>query len=109
MPIKPENRAKYPLNWRDISLRIRARANNCCEFCGAENGKPHPITGSKVVLTVAHHPDPDPSNCSDSNLHALCQKCHNQLDAPMRSRHAARTQSRKRREALEAAGQQELL
>lgn len=45
----------------------------------------------RVVLTVAHYPDPDPMNCTDDNLHSLCQKCHNTLDAPMRAKHAAQT------------------
>ena len=50
----PFHKERYPANWKEISLRIRARAGGKCEFCGAENYKPHPITGSKVVLTVAH-------------------------------------------------------
>jgi hypothetical protein len=50
----------------------------------------------KVVLTVAHYPDPDPSNCSDGNLQSLCQRCHNRTDAPMRARHAAETRRRKK-------------
>ena len=30
------------------------RARNKCEWCGAANGEPHPVTGSTVVLTTAH-------------------------------------------------------
>lgn len=30
----------------------------------------------KVVLTIAHYPDPTPSNCADENLRALCNRCH---------------------------------
>lgn len=37
MPIKPENKARYPKNWKDIRARILQRANNRCEFCGVEN------------------------------------------------------------------------
>lgn len=44
---------------------------------------PHPETGSKVVLTVAHL-DHQPENCADDNLRAWCQRCHNVYDAPMR-------------------------
>jgi len=66
-----------------ISRSIRQRAGNCCEGCGAGNGLAHPITGSKVVLTVAHL-DHTPENCDPSNLKAWCQKCHNSYDAPMR-------------------------
>lgn len=93
MPIRPENRARYPKNWREISLRIRKRARQRCECtgecniahgrCKARNGKPHPDTGSIVVLTVAHL-DHQPENCADDNLKAMCQRCHNRMDAPMR-------------------------
>ncbi len=38
MPIKPENRHRYPKNWKEISNRIRfERANNACEKCGVYN------------------------------------------------------------------------
>lgn len=85
MPIRPENRCRYPKDWRQISEHRRfVVADNKCEFCGAENYKPHPITGSKVVLTVAHL-DHQPENCSPDNLRALCQKCHNTYDAPHRA------------------------
>lgn len=83
MPIRPENKARYPKDWPAISRRIRERAGNKCEWCLAENGKPHPITGSIVVLTVAHL-DHTPENVADNNLKALCQRCHNTYDAPMR-------------------------
>ena len=80
MPIKPENKNKYPKNWKDISYKIRAiRANNKCEFCEAENYQPDPITKSKVILTVAHL-DHNPENCNEENLKALCQKCHLSYD-----------------------------
>ena len=85
MPISPENKKKYPSNWREISKDIRFnRAKNKCEKCGAENYKKHPITGSKVVLTVAHL-DHTPENCDYKNLMAMCQKCHNNYDAPHRA------------------------
>ena len=87
MPIRAENRALYPKDWDTISLAIRhQRAGNVCEMegCGAVNGQPHPITGSKVVLTVAHL-DHDPRNCDPANLKAWCQKCHNTYDGPMRA------------------------
>jgi len=44
------------------------------------NGKRHPITGSVVVLTIAHL-DHQPKNCDDGNLRACCQRCHNTYDA----------------------------
>ena len=63
MPIDYKN---YPEDWKETSVFIRFhRAGGQCECfgecghdhngrCGAKNGQPHPITGSKVVLTVAH-------------------------------------------------------
>lgn len=39
MPIRPEDRAKYPQDWPAISRRIRERAGQCCEQCKAPNGK----------------------------------------------------------------------
>ena len=77
----PIDYSLYPADWPEISRRIRyERAGNRCEWCGAENGKPHPVTGSKVVLTVAHI-DHNIENNDDSNLAALCQRCHLTLDA----------------------------
>ena len=43
--------------------------------CKAVNGQPHPVTGSRVVLTVAHL-DHTPENNADDNLRAMCQRCH---------------------------------
>ena len=64
--------------------------------CAAVNGYPHPITGSKVVLTLAHeHGVPLEETSIEQMFHA-CQRCHNRYDAPMRRRgireraHAAR-------------------
>ncbi|MDO8415505.1 MAG: hypothetical protein Q7S87_04770 [Agitococcus sp.] len=37
MPIKPENKARYPKNWKEIRERILARAGNKCEKCNAQN------------------------------------------------------------------------
>ena len=82
MPIKPENRSRYPKDWKLRSCFIRKyRAKNRCEWCGAENGEPHPITGSKVVLTCAHVHDKRPEAASLLNLAALCQRCHLRHDA----------------------------
>ena len=86
---------RYPKDWKEISIRIRTNANNKCEFCGAENYKPHPITNSKVILTVAHL-DHDPQNCIDTNLKALCQRCHLKYDNEHHKRNAAATRLRKK-------------
>ena len=87
-PIRPENRDRYPRDWPEISARIRQRAGNKCEDCAAENKKPHPLTGSVVVLTVAHL-DHTPENCADENLKAWCQRCHNRYDAEHRRKNRA--------------------
>lgn len=99
MPIREENRARYPRDWKAISLAIRERAGWRCEWdgCGARHGEPHPVTGSRVVLTVAHL-NHLPEDCRPENLRAWCQMHHNAYDAPMR-----RAGVRARRRALMAA------
>jgi len=37
MPIRPENVARYPVDWKDIRTRILARAKDRCEKCRARN------------------------------------------------------------------------
>lgn len=92
----PMDKSRYPLDWNEISRRIRfERAGGCCEWCGAVNATSHPVTGSKVVLTVAHI-DHDTTNNADENLAALCQKCHLRHDAKIHAQHAAETRRRKR-------------
>jgi hypothetical protein len=86
MPISAENRARYPLEWPLISLWVRVSAAWRCEWCDAEHGRPHPTTGSLVVLTVAHVHDPAPERVEPTNLAALCQRCHLTHDA---AQHAA--------------------
>jgi 5-methylcytosine-specific restriction endonuclease McrA len=81
MPIRPENKDRYPKDWKQISLRIRQRAGNKCEDCGVDNYSIR--DGSKIILTVAHL-DHTPENCSNENLRAWCQRCHNRYDAPVR-------------------------
>lgn len=86
MPILPENKHRYPDNWlTEIRPAILKRAGNCCEGspdypeCRAENGHAHPVTGSKVVLTIGHL-DHQPENCDPENLRAWCQRCHLNYD-----------------------------
>ena len=101
----PMDRSRYPDDWEVISRRIRfGRAKGRCEFCGAVHGELHPDTGSVVVLTVAHL-DHDTTNNDDSNLAALCQRCHLRHDAALHAQHAAET----RRRQMEDAGQLRLL
>lgn len=112
-PIRPENLARYPADWKEISLRIRTvRAAGRCECvgecgrgthtgrCPNVNGGAAYGTGSKVVLTVAHL-DHTPEHSEDSNLRAMCQGCHLHYDKDHHRETAAAT----RRAAIEAAGQ----
>jgi hypothetical protein len=108
MPIRPENRGRYPKDWKAISNRIRfERAEGRCECtgecgavehdgrCDALHATRHPITDSIVVLTVAHL-NHIPEDCADDNLKSMCQRCHNRYDMPMRRAGIAR----RKREAL---------
>nr|GAT44595.1 predicted protein [Mycena chlorophos] len=59
MPIRPENRARYPANWKsEIRPRILARAKNCCERCKAKNG-----------TTIARHVDGITYMTEDGRVH----------------------------------------
>jgi 5-methylcytosine-specific restriction endonuclease McrA len=72
----PIDYSKYHPKWRLISKLIRYnRAKHKCEWCGAINYQSHPVTGSKVILTVAHI-DRNKNNNRFNNLAALCQRCH---------------------------------
>jgi hypothetical protein len=113
-PIRPENRARYPDDWHEISRGLRlGRADNRCECrgecgrgthgtdrCPNRQGEPAEGTGSRVVLTVAHL-DHTPEHSDPDNLRVMCQGCHLHHD---RDHHAA-TRAATRRAALEAAGQ----
>lgn len=127
MPIRPENRDRYPKDWLQIRELILLRARNRCECagecgygdhhiwppglygepienrCGAVNGQPHPETGSTVVLTIAHL-DHVPENCDEDNLRAMCQRCHLAYD----QEHHMQQREMNRRIELEAAGQERL-
>lgn len=134
MPIRASEKARYPADWKAISLRIRERENQRCKWCGAPNGKlvarfagthvwttdiperlvgvpweevrqeiaataswwgedgqviglhpkPHEIEKLVLVVLTVAHLDHQPENCADDNLAALCQRCHNRYDLPMR-------------------------
>lgn len=59
---------------------------------------------TRVVLTIAHL-DHDITHNDDSNLMALCQRCHLLHDGKMHATHAAET---RRRQHIAATGQMEL-
>jgi len=97
MPIRPCDRDRYSKDWKSVRARIRERAGHRCEFCGIENGSIgrrrrdgsferwegteaevgalEGVRLTRIVLTIAHL-DHRPENNDDSNLRALCQRCH---------------------------------
>ncbi|WP_411078350.1 hypothetical protein [Streptomyces sp. cmx-10-25] len=112
MPIRPENKHRYPADWPAISRAIKTRAGWRCE-CEGECGRgTHPGrcpnrhdtpaygTGSRVILTTAHL-DHTPEHCHPDNLRAMCQGCHLHHDAA----HHAVTRAHTRARALADAGQ----
>lgn len=101
MPIKPENKNRYPANWKtEIRPAILERANHSCEGspdfpdCRAKNYEKHPETGSKVVLTIGHL-DHTPENNDPENLKAWCQRCHLNYDKQHHLMNAAKTRRTK--------------
>ena len=116
MPIRAENRDRYPADWPAISATVRhVRAGGRCECegecgrgthegrCPNRNGQPAYGTGSTVVLTTAHL-DHQPENCDWANLRAMCNGCHLHYDRD----HHAETRARTKAAELAAAGQLEL-
>lgn len=102
-PIRAADKRRYPSNWPQTSKAIRfGRAGGRCECegecggregrCEARHGQPHPVTGSKVVLTTAHL-DREPRNCDQANLRAICQRCHIRYDADQHRDNAAWTRA----------------
>ena len=109
MPIRKSQRARYPKDWKAISLRIRERADQRCECmgeCGLHRTNPGPRrceetnrtkakwANGQVVLTVAHL-DHTPENCEDDNLKAMCQRCHLRYDRDHHRKNAAATRRAK--------------
>jgi len=99
MPVRDPS--AYPREWASIRRSILARAENRCEGspaypdCRAANHEPHPVTGSRVVLTIAHL-DHDPQHNLPDNLRAWCQRCHNTYDAPHRAANRRATMAKVR-------------
>lgn len=106
MPIRPENKHRYPQHWKQLSNEIRfIRAAGRCECegecgrgthsgrCPNVHGKPAYGTGSLVVLTTAHL-NHQPEDCDPANLKAMCQGCHLHYDRD----HHAETRYKTRKE-----------
>jgi len=110
VPIRPENRDRYPANWPEISRHIRfVRAGGGRCECRGECGRgthhgptselsrcpnrhgQRDYTGrSTVVLTTAHL-NHRPEDCAPENLRGMCQGCHLWYD---RDHHAETRASR---------------
>lgn len=110
MPIRPSERARYPKDWKAISARIRERSGGQCECwgecglhhtnpgprrCAEQNGTKAKWANGKVVLTVAHM-DHQPERCEDSNLRAMCQRCHLRYDSKHHQKNARATREAKK-------------
>ena len=110
MPIKPENRDRYPKDWPKIRGRILARAGQKrdangkitheaqCENCGAPNHTWIMRDGDKWdyartamadllaeygavrVILTIAHLDHQPETRDENLLRAWCQRCHNRYD-----------------------------
>ena len=119
----PMDLSRYPPDWPEISRRVRERAGNQCEWCGAHNGAigyreydgsfieecpnvAQDVKIIRIVLTVAHLgadlPNGMPGDKHEKrdvrteNLSALCQKCHLDFDREDHMRQARKTRNRKR-------------
>lgn len=108
----PVDLKRYPADWPIISEYVRFfRAGGRCEGspdypnCQARHGKPHPVTGSRVILTTAHlgtpWPDGTPGDKHNKmdvrldNLAAMCQRCHLNFDLDEHIANAVRTRKNK--------------
>jgi len=117
-PIKPENKARYPQNWKtEIVPAVRARSGNqyeCRGECGSYpcttmwmprcpeiHGKRALYASGAIVLTTAHL-DHQPEHNDLANLRHFCQRCHLNYD---RKHHA----ESRRRTGEQRTGQQNLL
>jgi hypothetical protein len=126
MPVKKENRGRYPPReeWAAIRQHILARAGGVCERCavadraiGARDALGLFWSVAEIELCdptiVAHsfgtsspklfkiiltiaHLDHTPENNDYSNLRAWCQKCHNAHDRDFRKANRKATMEAKR-------------
>ena len=116
----PVDMSRYPENWREISERIRERSGGVCECegecgthhgrCTARNYESHPVTGTKVIFTVAHlgYETGDKHNKMDvrpRNLKAMCQRCHLLFDLDEHIENRRRNLALKKLRAMIDAGQ----
>jgi hypothetical protein len=122
MPIRKENRHRYPSDWREVVSRVRERSGDRCEQCGVPNRvvrltypdgtdrhvamdalddigtavEQYGAKRARIILTTAHL-DHKPENCRLDNLRHLCQRCHNRLDDAQRRAGIAERRTASRR------------
>ena len=109
MPIRPENRGRYPADWKTISTERKDAAGWRCECvgecgrgthegrCSNRHSAPAYGTGSTVVLTTAHL-NHTPEDCRPENLRAMCQGCHLHYDREHHAQTRRRTRESERGE-----------
>ena len=85
------NHFPAPLGFYNVGAGSSAGAAGQPARCFALQGFPHPVTESRVVLTVAHL-NHDPADCRRDNLRAMCQRCHLAYDRELHA--ATRAQTR---------------
>ena len=105
-----ENAALYRIACRKLAA-IDCECEGECGHdhggrCAAVHNKPHPVTGSNVILTTAHlgtpHADGTPGDKHDKmdvrpeNLKAMCQRCHLCYDIEEHKHNAAMTRLQKK-------------
>lgn len=90
MPVRPAYRKFYRSPWPYLSYYIRfVRAKGRCEVCGVPHGSRHPVFGIRVILQTGHR-NHIPWDNRLENLIAVCQVCHNRMDAGIRTIHRTR-------------------
>lgn len=98
MPIKPENKNRYPKNWKQIAFGIKEAAGWKCQSCGKQCRRPgEPFDTHRNTLTVAHL-NHIPEDIRSENLKAMCAPCHLRYDA---GHHAETRKQRKGAKCLQ--------
>ena len=99
---------KYPVCWKRVSLLIRRLANGCCEWCGqpCDQLSVHHIGTKRPTGRGWKNGNPcDKHDLRRENLVALCWRCHERTDAPIRWKcEKAKAKRRAKMEAHRALG-----
>lgn len=106
MPIRPENKDRYPKDWKAIVAKVRERSGDRCEChgeCGLHHGRrcvERHKTKAKwangmVILTTAHL-DHKPETRDLDRLRHMCNRCHLRYDRVHHSRSGAIARDKRR-------------